>query len=85
MKKSPCNMTDARTGIHTYVFFSGMIFDATQSYQYSFIVSGVLIGVAGLIALPVRRIAAMEARGHPQGVATDYIHVETEEGDTNEV
>ena len=44
----------------TLLWFSGAIFDATGSYTTSFMVSGGLIAVAGVICLPVRRISEWE-------------------------
>ena len=40
--------------------FSGWLYDTTGSYTVSFVSSGMLIAVAGLICLPVRRLAAWE-------------------------
>lgn len=44
------------------MFFSseGAIFDATGSYTLSFVVSGVLIGLSGILCLPVRRLSQWE-------------------------
>jgi predicted MFS family arabinose efflux permease len=39
---------------------AGMIYDATNSFTASFVSSGALIALAGLICLPVRRVAAWE-------------------------
>ena len=57
----------------TFVIVAGAIFDTTQSYTLSFIVSGGLIAIAGFIGLPVRRVAAWEGRKWGSlGGETDY-------------
>ena len=40
----------------------GAIFDHTKTYTVSFLVAGGLIAVAGMVALPVRRVASWEER-----------------------
>ena len=54
----------------------GAIFDATGSYTTSFMVSGGLIAVAGLICLPVRRISQWE--NSRNNANSDYNVVSTE-------
>ena len=39
----------------------GAILDATGSYVYPFIVSGISIALAGVVCLPVRRVAKWES------------------------
>ena len=61
---------------------AGSIFDATGSYTVPFIISGCFIGVAGLICLPVRRIARWESgksggNGDPTNARSHYIKVDT--------
>lgn len=61
---------------------SGSIFDATGSYTVPFVISGCLMGVAGLICLPVRRIACWESRqrggdGDQTNARSHYIKVDT--------
>jgi len=41
---------------------AGMIFDYTQSYTASFMTSGALIAIAGIMVLPIRYVAAWERR-----------------------
>jgi len=41
---------------------SGMIFDYTQSYTASFVTSGILVAISGIIVLPIRRVAAWERK-----------------------
>ena len=41
---------------------SGMLFDATGTYHSSFYFAGVTLGLAGVICLPLRRIARWQKR-----------------------
>ena len=43
-------------------FFLGAIRDATGAYTYTFVISGCVLALAGIIPLPIRRVARWERR-----------------------
>ena len=42
-------------------FISGALYDVTQSYNYSFYIAGISLTMAGVICLPLRRIARWQS------------------------
>jgi len=52
----------SKTAGYVWRLSAGAIVDATGSYDYAFLVSGSSMALAGIVCLPVRRIAAWENR-----------------------
>jgi len=51
---------------------AGMIFDYTQSYTASFIISGLLVAIAGIIVLPIRHVAAWDRKRKERRVTPQH-------------
>ena len=59
---NPGSATDLYRTDKVTIASTGAIYDATQNYIYSFVISGFVIFLAGAVSLPVRKIKAWEER-----------------------